>query len=450
MAGSNCNGSMGAYRLKVAWAAHRGAANDTGEAAEAYIEKLLPNDTFMMTDSSPDVILFMSGGSERRALELAGVERHDPNEAGASSGVSEPAGAERHDPDEVGGRSGASEPAGAEQTAPEPGGRIKPVLLLSIRGNNAFAAATEVMAWMINNGRMAILSDARDAAESGLLMRWQKAVCAWESLKGTKAGLIGTVSEWLVASDVPGKILKKQFGVTLVKIPWSGLPDYSGLEPDSSLLTRFHGQEAEGIEDAARVLTLLRSVISEHHLDAAGVECFSLVQQRMVTACLALAQLNTEGTVAACEGDLASMAGMIVGKALAGRVPWMANTTRLEDRMLILSHCTAPFDLVSEVKLPTHYETGYSLAVDGNIIPQEVTLFRLSENLDRAFVAEGSIISRPRLADACRTQVGIELPSRSIELLRNRPLGNHLLLIPGHHAGLLELAFRYKSVEILS
>lgn len=412
--------AFGKYRLRVAWTAHRGAAASTGEAAEAFMKRLMPQDDFVIADSNPDVILFMSGGSERRALELAGAGSEAPGSAGA------------------------------ERMTMKEAGTGKPVLLLSIRGNNAYAAATEVMAWMINNGRKAILSDAEDAAESGLLGRWGKIVIGWESLRGTRAGLIGTVSEWLVASDVSAATLDRQLGVTLVGIPWSGLPDFTASAPDSTLLSRFWGQEADGIDEAARVLTLLRGVISENDLDAVGVECFSLVQQRKVTACLALAQLNTEGTVAACEGDLASMAGMMVGKALTGRVPWMANTTRLEGRSVILSHCTAPFDLVSEVKLPSHYETGYSLAVDGHIATQEITLFRFSDKLDMAFVAEGSIISRPHLEDACRTQVNIELPSRSIDILRNRPLGNHLLLIPGHHAGLLDLAFSYRSVEVLS
>ena len=387
------------YVIKVAWTAHRGALETAPAEAEAYMRRLLPGKNYAMTDSSPDIILFLSGGSERRAIEIA-------------------------DPD-------------------------RPVLLLSMRGNNTYAAATEVMAWNVNHNRIAVLSDAADAAESGLLERWAKTTGAWEKLKGTRAGLIGTVSEWLVASDVTAETLRQRFGVELTGIPWRVLPDYSNEEPDTDLLNRFRIQNPEGIIDAARVLTLLRKVISENRLDAIGVECFSLVQERKVTACMALAQLNTEGTVAACEGDLASMAGMIAGKALTGKVPWMANTTRLTDRTLILSHCTAPFDFVSDVELPSHYETGWSLAVDGTITAKEVTLFRFSDTLDRAFIAEGRVISRPRLADACRTQVEIEMPGESIIALRERPLGNHLLVLAGNHSEFLRLACRYRGIEIV-
>ena len=363
------------------------------------MQKLLPREAFSMVDRQPDVILFMSGGSERRAIELAEPER--------------------------------------------------PVLLLSIRGNNAYAAATEVMAWMVNHNRIAMLPGATDHSESGLLEKWGRAAGAWERLKGRRAGLIGTVSEWLVASDVSAETLSHRFGVILEGIPWAGLPDYSKEEPDSALLGRFSGQKSAGLDDAARVLTLLRRVISDNGLSAVGVECFSLVQERKVTACLALAQLNAEGTVAACEGDLVSMAGMMAGHAATGIVPWMANTTSLTEKTLILTHCTIAFDLVSDIKLPTHFETGDSLAIDGQLTATEVTIFRFSAGLDRVFIAQGRVAGRPRLPDACRTQVEIELPANKLKMLREKPLGNHLLVLPGNHSALIELVCLYRGIRVV-
>ncbi|MGB8359097.1 MAG: hypothetical protein WCD55_10840 [Bacteroidales bacterium] len=385
--------------LNVAWVAYKGAGADTYNKAEEYMRHLLPSDVFVMTDHLPDIILFMSGGSEQRAISLM-------------------------QPDH-------------------------PVLLLSIRGNNAYASATEVMAWMVNNQRFAMLADAQDASESGLIDRWRQVVAAWHSLRGMRAGLIGSVSEWLVASNVPAERLSKKFGITLDEIPWNTLPDYSEQEPDVALLNRFSGLSTSGLVDASRVLTLLRQVVATKALSAIAVECFSLVQQRKVTACLALAHLNNEGLVAACEGDLASMAGMMLVKALTGSVPWLANTTRITNKTIILSHCTVAFYLVTDIKLATHYETDCSLAVKGTIAASAVTLFRLSESLDRAFIAEGKVVSHPGLSDACRTQVEIELPPQALDLLRTRPLGNHLLMLPGKHAELLRLACIYKGMQVI-
>ena len=102
------------------------------------------------------------------------------------------------------------------------------------------------------------------------------------------------------------------------------------------------------------------------------------------------------------------------------------------------------------MRLPSHYETGYSLAVDGKITADEVTIFRFSENLDRVFVTGGKTVSRPRMADACRTQVEIEVGAGSLQLLRDKPLGNHLLLLPGNYSELLLLACRYKGIEVIA
>jgi L-fucose isomerase-like protein len=324
-----------------------------------------------------------------------------------------------------------------------------PVLLLSIKGNNAYAAATEVMAWAVNNSIFAILSDADEASETGLTDRWCQAVRVWNSISGQKAGLIGSVSDWLVASDVPAKRFLKLFNVTLEKIPWNTLRDYSDYDPDTSLMDRFDNKSPAGLVEAARVLALLRDLVEKNELNAIAVECFSLVQQRKVTACLALAQLNNEGVVAACEGDLASMAGMMVLKAITGSVPWMANTTSTTRNRLLLSHCTVAFDLVSDIKLTTHFETDLSLAVNGNITATDVTLFRFSGGLDRAFIVEGRVTGYPALSNACRTQVEIELPGQSLALLRTQPLGNHLLMAPGKYAELLHLVCAYKAIKVI-
>jgi L-fucose isomerase-like protein len=385
--------------IRVAWVAHKGAGAETGDLAMKFMRQFLPPDAFVMTDQHPDIILFMSGGSERRAISLT-----------------------------------------------EPG---QPVLLLSIRGNNAYAAATEVMARMVADNRFALLSDATDAFESALVDRWRQVVTAWRSLQVRQAGLIGSVSEWLVASEVLPEKLLKVFGVTLLEIPWSALPDYNEMEPDQKLMQRFNGYQTDGLTEAARVLTLLRREITRNELSAIAVDCFSLVQQRKVTACLALAQLNTEGVVAACEGDLVSMAGMMLVKAVCGMVPWMANTTRLSGQTLLLSHCTVAFNLVGNVTLATHYETNCSLAVKGMFTACEVTLFRLSDKLDRAFIAEGRVTGHPDLSNTCRTQVEIELAATSSDLLRKQPLGNHLLMIPGNYAQILRLACSYKGIPVI-
>lgn len=385
--------------LNVAWVSHKEADYETSQKAMQYMEQWLPVDAFTITDQHPDIVLFMSGGSERHALGIIQPER--------------------------------------------------PVLLISINGHNAYASATEVMAWMVSHGRFAILSDGEQAFRNGLLTKWQQVVTVWNSLYGKRAGLIGRVSDWLVASVVPAERLRRQFGVSLEEIPWSQMPDFKSMQPDQTLINRFQQHPVQGLDQAAQVLTMLRQVVLKNRLHVLAVECFSLVRHREVTACLALAQLNAEGVVAACEGDLASMAGMMLLEALTGEVPWMANTTRITQHSLHLSHCTISFPLVEGVTLTTHYETNRSLAIRGEYTAREVTLFRLSGPLDKAFVAEGVITSHPALTEACRTQVEIDLPPEALHLLRTQPLGNHLIMARGHHADVIEMACHYRGIKII-
>jgi hypothetical protein len=52
------------------------------------------------------------------------------------------------------------------------------------------------------------------------------------------------------------------------------------------------------------------------------------------------------------------------------------------------------------------------------------------------------------MSNACRTQVEIELPEEQINILRERPLGNHLLVLPDRPEEILRLLCRYKNIEV--
>ncbi|NLB78543.1 MAG: hypothetical protein GX796_06800 [Clostridiaceae bacterium] len=142
------------------------------------------------------------------------------------------------------------------------------------------------------------------------------------------------------------------------------------------------------------------------------------------------------------------MAGIMLVRELTGMVPWMANTTRLDGPTLTLSHCTVAFNLVDKVSLPTHYETNTSLAVKGMVTASEVTLFRLSDTLEKAMILTGEVTGHPHHPDACRTQVEVAISPSAADKLKNQPLGNHLLMIPGNWSDALEMVCRYKEIIV--
>ncbi len=379
--------------------AFRDAEQATYQAARSVLEQLFPDLFFCYDDKGSDILYFVSGGSEREAI-------------------------------------GALKP-----------GRM--YLLLAGKEGNSWAAATEVKAWADHQGISTILLSVEAPVAKQVIQMFTSVSRVFRSLNGKRAGLIGGVSHWLVASSFPPELAKERFGIIIESFPWELLPDYLSYAPDPAFLNAFKNHQPEKLVNEARVHHFLKGVIEKQQLDALTLECFTMVKKDDVTACLSLALLNSEGMAAACEGDLVSLVGMMLVQSLTGRVPWMANIASISDDQVLLAHCTAPLDSMSGFKVNTHFETDRSAAVQGKVFGNEVTVFRLGMGLDKAFIAAGNIVSRPQHAFACRTQVEVSLSAGEVEKLRHTPLGNHHLIIPGNVTALLQLACQYKNIRVV-
>ncbi|HVP38238.1 MAG TPA: hypothetical protein VMS93_03535 [Candidatus Saccharimonadales bacterium] len=383
--------------MRVKLLAHRGAPAAVFESGAEQLHRLLPPQHATVVQDDPDLLFFLTGGSERAAVESV--------------------------------RTG------------------KLVALVGSQRNNSYASATEVMAHLCNGGGQALLLDQDDPGTPGLLADLDQVLAGLARLRGKRLGLVGEVSEWLVASSVPAEALRRVLGIELEQVRWESLPHYSSQVPDSAVLSAFAAPAGTDLADTARVASLLRAAARERALDALTVECFSLVKGSGVTACLPLAQFNAEGFPAACEGDIASAAGMMLGREVVGEVPWMANLNRAGERDCLFSHCTVAPTLVARQRVTTHFETGAGTSVEGDLAADQVTVFRLNDRLTQAFLALGPVTGRPRFETACRTQIEVQLPPGAALRLRERPLGNHHLIFPGDVVRRLSLACRALQVE---
>lgn len=385
--------------LRVKPVAFRNAPDHLVSEKTSSLRSMGPDLAFELVEKEPDVIWFLSGGSEREAISHLSTDRF--------------------------------------------------TLLLAGFEDNAFAAAMEVKAWAGREGVPVMLVSFDEAAQKGFLQQYEKVCRSLRMLAGQRAGLIGGVSHWLVASGFPLELASQRFGVDITHFSWDRLPGYRGYAADPDFLKEFQGHGIDQLEAEAGVYGFLKEVIRANQLDAITLECFDMVNDHSVTACLALALLNSRGIVAGCEGDLVSMVGMMLIRSLTGHIPWMANVAGYTDGRVILAHCTAPLNLVNDFRLDTHFETDKSAAIQGQIAMEEVTLFRLGMDLDKAFIATGRIAGRPPHPFACRTQTEVQLAEADLNKLLQHPLGNHHLVIPGDHADLIRLACAYKMVELV-
>ena len=105
-----------------------------------------------------------------------------------------------------------------------------------------------------------------------------------------------------------------------------------------------------------------------------------------------------------------------------------------ETNSLWLAHCTIARTLVGSYALRSHFESSLGVGIEGRLESGEVTVVRIGgTDLRDVWVANGEIVASGDHPARCRTQVRVRLEQDVRDLLQ-RPLGNHLVLLRGHHA----------------
>jgi len=328
-----------------------------------------------------------------------------------------------------------------------------PLLLVTHPAHNSLPAALEALARVRQDGgrgRIVHLPGPKDEAALALLSAAIDDLGAFRRLHRSRIGLVGAPSDWLVASVPDAAAVRRTWGPEVVAVDLAGVLEALGAAPDGramALAASFgdgaaatREPDAAALGQAAGAFTALADLAAAERLDAVAVRCFDLVTRRGTSGCLALAELNDRGTVATCEGDLASAVAMLWVRELFGTASWMANPVHADPGagLLRLAHCTVPRSLVTGFELRSHFESGKGVALAGRLPPGPVTLVRLGgRSLEHAFVGEGEAAPAPTREDLCRTQVDVTLAAAEVAAILARPLGNHVVLVPGRRAARL-------------
>ncbi|MHB1341139.1 MAG: fucose isomerase [Coriobacteriia bacterium] len=326
----------------------------------------------------------------------------------------------------------------------------EPVFLIAHPGNNSLPAALEVLARLHQDGiagRVFYLADPGDTGGLAQITAAIDDVRVLNALRSTRIGLIGPPSDWLVASMPTASAVREMWGPEVVEIPMIELVSRieavsdAAIEPGVRSLVSGATECVEPtgaeLDSVARVHAGLRELITHHALDAVTVRCFDLVLDRSTTGCFALSALADEDIMAGCEGDLVSTVGLIWTHLLTGETPWMANPAQLdeESNTLVLAHCTVPRGLVERYRLRSHFESGLGVGIQGVLPEGDVTLVRIGgAGMEQLWVAEGVITRSGDAENLCRTQAHVQLTDGHVSDLLLAPLGNHIVLIRGHHA----------------
>lgn len=306
----------------------------------------------------------------------------------------------------------------------------EPVRLLTSGKSNSLAASMEILSFLRRNGlRGEILHGSPEYIAERIKHSGQEdlgdslisRVHPGRILEGERLGVVGKPSDWLISSDVDFAKAKEVLGLELVDIP---MEEFLAIEKE---------QPATAINGSMRIYAGLRSIIVKHGLDGLTLRCFDLLTAVHNTGCMGLALLNSEGFTATCEGDVPAMISMALARMVCGCPGFQANLSQINGDDLLFAHCTVPLSMTRSWVYDTHFESGIGVAVHGEIPEGPVTIFKLSPDLDRAFIFEGEIVANDYQQNLCRTQIHVNAPGAAPYFLTSS-IGNHHIIIPGHVA----------------
>lgn len=326
----------------------------------------------------------------------------------------------------------------------------RPTIILADGMQNSLAAALEISSWLRGRGMRSEILHGELSEIIKRIFVLHSNFKAQRSLFGVRIGVIGTPSNWLIASNVDYLLAKRRWGVEYTDIALERVYEYFEQITDDEVgeaCAHLAGKalacrEAtpEDMIKAMRLYRALKRIVEEEKLSAITLSCFRLIGQTGTTGCLALALLNDEGIIAGCEGDLQSIFTMLAAKVLTGKSTFMANPSMINARTneIILAHCTIGIKQTEQFIIRNHFETESGIGIQGILPTGDVTIVKCGgECLDEYYLTSGTLTENTNYINMCRTQVRIKLSSPADYFLKS-PLGNHHILLHGNYVQMLD------------
>ena len=306
-------------------------------------------------------------------------------------------------------------------------GVLKTTTLIADGRNNSLAASLEILSFLGEQGQEGRIVHGtneeiiKDIVETFPETSHPVTSPHTDLFNGTRIGVFGQPSDWLIASGVDYDYLREHFGITTVFIDLKRLVDEIGKTEKSEMLA------------ADKTYSAIKKICQDERLDAMTIRCFDIVKACNTTSCLALARLNDEGIVAGCEGDMQTLMTMLLAKKLCNEPAFMANPSILTDKTSMFAHCTVPLSMCYKTNMRTHFESGIGVAVQGDLPLGDYTILKWGgRKLDKFFVTEAKAIKNEYSNHFCRTQIAFDVNLKPY--LLKHPIGNHHVIIKGRHA----------------
>ncbi|GAB4285105.1 MAG: fucose isomerase [Candidatus Rifleibacteriota bacterium] len=322
----------------------------------------------------------------------------------------------------------------------------RPFLLAAFNSDNSLPAAMEIQGWLqleqqYQNSKI-LHGDFEQIAEQ--VEHEIKKLRIVREVEREVLGVIGEPSDWLIASKADYRAFEKKLKIRFNDISMTeflnlmqSLKEESSEEFRNAFSNFINEENKNEFAKAEKIFRALRKTMRNYCLSALTIRCFDILESDKTTGCLALSLLNDLGVLAGCEGDVPAAVSMIIAKKAAQRPVFMANPSRISENEVVFAHCSAPCSILKNYHIDTHFESGIGLAVSGEFELGPVTIFRIDNKARYYTVTEGEIVPFAKEQSLCRTQIRVKLKNAS-ELLLQKPLGNHQIIVQGYHARMLK------------
>ncbi|MCQ2776480.1 MAG: hypothetical protein MJ217_02005 [Bacilli bacterium] len=314
----------------------------------------------------------------------------------------------------------------------------EPFILFSNSKNNSLAASFEIKTYSSykNHSTCFICGNVEEVAAA--MKHISNIIYTYQKIKDTNLGVIGKPSDWLIASTVDKKEVYENYKINLVNIPMKELTDLIELHDIDNTISRYeelvkkYKDHIDTLNMALCIYTAIKKLVKKYELKGLTIRCFDLLKKYKNTACLALALLNEEGIVSACEGDVPSLITMYLINTLTNRPCFMANPSQidLQKMELVLAHCSVPFNMVNKYELMTHFESDQGIGIKGQMMEGNISICKISPDLKgkNDLIITGNIKENLSLPGFCRTQIRVQLDEGDMFGLFKENFGNHVIV----------------------
>ena len=306
---------------------------------------------------------------------------------------------------------------------------VRRVVLVSHPGFNSLASALDARALLRDLGVDSGIIHINDLRELSSALKVARAIAR---IIGSKVALLGLDTKTSISRAFEGRFNAKVdvIGMDAFERLVEGADEAVALEFARSMRERIRFEVGyDKLIEVGRIYAAIRSLYSKY--DATAINCFPYLIRHRVTPCLALARLNEEGLIAACEADLRALFSMILAKELTGYSGWIANVNHVEGSTVTMSHCTIALNMIRNPRVLTHFESGYPYGLTGELGFNEVTGISVSSDFRRMGVFTAKVVNSGLMSNnMCRTQAVLNLGVNASRVVKLAPY-NHHVIVPG-------------------